>query len=106
MLLAALGLGLAGGGFAVVVAYVSKFYPLEKQGSALGFFGMGNVGAAVTQFLAPWVMVASGWQEVAQVWVAVLAVVAVMLSIIDKDDHDTAALQRGDRQDGRAAWRG
>src|SRR3546814_1899619 len=53
MLLAALGLGLAGGGFAVGVAYVSKFYPLEKQGSALGFFGMGNVGAAVTKFLAP-----------------------------------------------------
>src|SRR3546814_2806382 len=51
MLLAALGLGLAGGGFAVGVAYVSKFYPLEKQGSALGFFGMGNVGAAVTKFL-------------------------------------------------------
>ena len=64
MLFAALGLGLAGGGFAVGVAYVSKFYPLEKQGSALGFFGMGNVGAAVTKFLAPWVMVAIGWQGV------------------------------------------
>ena len=30
MLIAALGLGLAGGGFAVGVAYVSKFFPAEK----------------------------------------------------------------------------
>ena len=68
MLLASLGLGLAGGGFAVGVAYVSKWYPQERQGAALGFFGMGNVGAAVTKFAAPWVMVAMGWQAVAQIW--------------------------------------
>lgn len=91
MLLAALGLGLAGGGFAVGVAYVSKFYPLEKQGSALGFFGMGNVGAAVTKFLAPWVMVAIGWQGVAQVWAGALALVAVLFYIFAKDDPEFAA---------------
>lgn len=95
MLLAALGLGLAGGGFAVGVAYVSKFYPLEKQGSALGFFGMGNVGAAVTKFLAPWVMVAIGWQGVAQVWAGVLAVVAVLFYILAKDDPEYAARKAG-----------
>ena len=95
MLLAALGLGLAGGGFAVGVAYVSKFYPLEKQGSALGFFGMGNVGAAVTKFLAPWVMVAIGWQGVAQVWAGVLAVVAVLFYLLAKDDPEYAARKAG-----------
>jgi NNP family nitrate/nitrite transporter-like MFS transporter len=58
MLLAALGLGLAGGSFAVGVAYVSKWYPQEKQGTALGIFGAGNVGAAVTKFCRPFVMVA------------------------------------------------
>ncbi|MBY0430944.1 MAG: MFS transporter, partial [Rhodospirillales bacterium] len=44
-LVAALGVGLAGGSFAVGIAYVSKWYPKEKQGTALGIFGMGNVGA-------------------------------------------------------------
>src|SRR3546814_1616777 len=67
ILVAACGLGLAGGGFAVGIAYVSKWYPQEKQGSALGFFGMGNVGAALTKFVAPWVMVAFGWTVVAQI---------------------------------------
>ncbi|MBY4636504.1 MFS transporter [Sphingopyxis sp. XHP0097] len=91
MLLAALGLGLAGGGFAVGVAYVSKFYPLERQGAALGFFGMGNVGAAVTKFLAPWVMVAIGWEGVAQVWAGALAVVAVLFYVLARDDPEFAA---------------
>ena len=86
MLIAALGLGLAGGGFAVGVAYVSKWYPQERQGAALGFFGMGNVGAAVTKFVAPWVMVAMGWQAVAQIWAGVLATVAVLFFLFAKDD--------------------
>ncbi len=91
MLLAALGLGVAGGTFAVGVAYVSKWYPQEKQGSALGFFGMGNVGAALTKFVAPWVMVALGWQAVAQIWALVAAVVAVLFFLFAKDDPELAA---------------
>ena len=55
-------MGIAGGSFAVGIAYVSKWYPKEKQGTALGIFGAGNVGAAVTKFVAPFVMVALGWQ--------------------------------------------
>lgn len=90
-LLAALGLGVAGGTFAVGVAYVSKWYPPEKQGSALGFFGMGNVGAAVTKFTAPWVMVALGWQAVAQIWATVAAVMAVVFFLFSKDDPELAA---------------
>lgn len=91
MLLAALGLGLAGGGFAVGVAYVSKWYPQERQGAALGFFGMGNVGAAVTKFIAPFVMVAMGWQAVAQIWAVVLAITAVLFFLFAKDDPELAA---------------
>ena len=68
LLVAALGVGIAGGSFAVGVAYVSRWYPPEKQGTALGIFGAGNVGAAVTKFCAPFVLVAYGWQTTAQVW--------------------------------------
>src|SRR5690625_216050 len=60
-LLAALGVGLAGGSFIIGVAYVSKWYPQSKQGTALGIFGMGNVGAALTIFDAPCVMMRWGW---------------------------------------------
>ncbi len=54
-LLAALGVGIAGGSFAVGIAYVSRWYEAGKQGTALGIFGAGNVGAAVTKFCAPFV---------------------------------------------------
>lgn len=86
MLLAALGVGIAGGGFSVGVAYVSRFFPPERQGLALGIFGAGNVGAAVTKLLAPLVLVAFGWQTVAQVWAAALALMAVAFWMTTKDD--------------------
>lgn len=85
-LIAALGVGIAGGSFAVGVAYVSRWYPPQKQGTALGIFGAGNVGAAVTKFLAPFVLVAFGWQMVAQVWAAALVVMAVIFFLTTKDD--------------------
>ncbi|VAV87000.1 Nitrate/nitrite transporter [hydrothermal vent metagenome] len=87
-LLAALGLGLAGGSFAVGVAYVSKWYPKQQQGTALGIFGMGNVGAAITNFGAPILLVALGgqWKSVALVYATILAVTAVLYFIIAKDD--------------------
>ncbi len=86
MLIAGLGVGLAGGSFAVGVAYVSPFFPPEKQGTALGIFGAGNVGAAVTKFAAPFVLVAWGWQAVAEIWAAVLAVMAIVYWFTTSDD--------------------
>lgn len=91
MLLAALGLGLAGGSFAVGIAYVSKWYSPEKQGTALGIFGAGNVGAAVTKFVAPFVMVAYGWTMVAQVWAAVLVLMAIVFWFTTDDDPELKA---------------
>jgi len=90
-LLAALGVGMAGGSFAVGVAYVSKFFPKEKQGTALGIFGAGNVGAAVTKFAAPFVMLAYGWESVAQVWATALAVIAVLFFLFTRDDPQRVA---------------
>ena len=89
-LLAALGVGIAGGSFSVGIAYVSRWYPTEKQGTALGIFGAGNVGAAVTKFLAPMVMVALGWQAVAQIWAAGLVVMAAIFWATTSDDPDLA----------------
>lgn len=86
MLIAALGVGLAGGSFAVGVAYVSRFFPASKQGTALGIFGVGNVGAAVTKFLAPFVLLAGGWQEVALIWAACLGFMAFIFWFGSEDD--------------------
>ena len=103
MLLAALGVGIAGGSFAVGVAYVSRWYETQRQGTALGIFGAGNVGAAVTKFLAPFVLVAYGWQTVAQVWAVGLVVMAALFWFTTSDDPVTRSRRaRGEKP--KSAW--
>lgn len=87
-LLAALGVGLAGGSFIIGVTYVSKWYPAEKQGTVLGIFGMGNVGSALTSFVAPLALVAWGWHAVATIWAVVLISVGVLFYLFAQDDPD------------------
>lgn len=94
MLLAALGVGLAGGSFAVGIAYVSRFFQQGQQGTVLGIFGAGNVGAAVTKFLAPFALVAWGWHAVALIWAGVLAVMAVVFWFTTTDDPVIAERRR------------
>lgn len=97
-LVAALFVGVAGGSFAVGVSYVSKWFPASKQGTALGVFGAGNVGAAVTKLLAPMVMVAAGWIVVAKVWAVGLAVAAVIFYLFTKDDPSLAERRKSGAQ--------
>ncbi|MFD1158630.1 MFS transporter [Roseovarius aestuarii] len=85
-LIAALGLGLAGGSFIVGVAYTSRWFEKERQGTALGIFGAGNVGAAVTNFAAPFLVVAVGWEGTARVYAVVLAITAVLFFLLAKTD--------------------
>jgi NNP family nitrate/nitrite transporter-like MFS transporter len=87
-LVAALGVGLAGGGFSVGITYVSKWFPKERQGTALGIFGMGNVGAAITNFGAPFLLIAMGgkWQGVAQVYAVIMGITAILFYVFSQDD--------------------
>jgi len=59
-------LGVAGSSFAVGVPFVANWYAKRRQGLAVGLYGMGNVGTAVTFFSAPaivdhWGRPALGW---------------------------------------------
>ncbi len=90
-LVAALGVGLAGGSFAVGIAYTSTWYDKEHQGTALGIFGMGNVGAAITNFGAPFLLVALGWEKTAQVYAVILFVTAISFFLFTNEDPVTVA---------------
>jgi NNP family nitrate/nitrite transporter-like MFS transporter len=85
-LMAALGLGLAGGSFIIGIAYVSRWFEADKQGTALGIFGAGNVGAAVTNFAAPFLVLAYGWEDTARIYAVVLVIMAVVFYIFAKED--------------------
>ncbi len=98
-LIAALGVGLAGGSFIVGIAYTSQWFEKERQGTALGIFGAGNVGAAVTNFGAPFLVLAFGWEQTAQIYAVLLALTAVGFYLMAKPDP--AEMAR--RQQGRRA---
>ncbi len=85
-LLAALGLGLAGGSFIIGISYVSRWYPARLQGTALGIYGAGNVGAALTSFAAPFLVTALGWEGTARVYAAVLAGTAALFWWLARTD--------------------
>jgi len=83
--LCGLGIGLTGTSFAVGVAYTALWFKKERQGTALGIFGMGNAGAAVTTFAAPQLLQAlthhgqqpENWRWLPQIYAGALVVMAV-----------------------------
>ncbi len=46
-------LGLAGSSFAIGVGFTSRWFPPDKQGTALGIYGLGNMGHSAAVFLGP-----------------------------------------------------
>ncbi|NVK21785.1 MAG: NarK/NasA family nitrate transporter [Kangiellaceae bacterium] len=77
-LLAGLFVGLAGGSFAIGIAYTSAWFEKEKQGTAMGIFGAGNAGAAITNLVAPMIVVAAGWQMVPKVYSIAMLIMAIV----------------------------
>jgi NNP family nitrate/nitrite transporter-like MFS transporter len=53
LLMCALLFGVAGNSFTVGIAWNAAWFPKRRQGTALGVFGAGNVGASVTKLIGP-----------------------------------------------------
>ena len=70
--------GLAGGSFSVGIAYVAKWFEKQNQGFAMGTFGAGNAGAALTKFVAPAIIAAASWQMVPKVYSAIMFITALL----------------------------
>jgi NNP family nitrate/nitrite transporter-like MFS transporter len=75
LLLGGLFLGLGGASFAVGVPFVNAWFPPERRGFALGVYGMGNIGTAISGFVSP--RVANSW---GRPWA--FLIVAVLLGVV------------------------
>jgi NNP family nitrate/nitrite transporter-like MFS transporter len=85
-LLLGLFVGLAGGSFSVGISYCARWFARAKQGLAMGIFGAGNAGAALTKFVAPSLVVAFGWQIVPKVYAMGLLVTAIAFWLMTWSD--------------------
>ena len=81
--------GLVGASFAVGIGFTSVWYPKEWQGRALGIFGMGNAGAAITTFLAPSLLnhfsiddPQNGWKLLPILYGFALVIIGILLTSI------------------------
>ena len=61
---AAFLIGMAGSSFAVGAAFVSRWTPPARQGTALGVYGLGTMGQSLAVFGGPVVAARWGWQPV------------------------------------------
>jgi len=95
-LVLALFVGLTGGSFSVGTPYVARWFPRNKQGLAMGVFGAGNSGSAITKFVAPALMAAAGgaWVIVPQVYAVALLVTAVLFWMFSASDPAHRVTQR------------
>jgi NNP family nitrate/nitrite transporter-like MFS transporter len=87
-LLLGLFVGVAGGAFSVGIAYTGRWFSKERKGFAMGIFGAGNAGAAVTKFVAPSLVVAYGWQAVPKVYAVAMAVMVVLFWLFTWSDPE------------------
>ncbi|UXU84404.1 NarK/NasA family nitrate transporter [Mammaliicoccus sciuri] len=88
LMVAGFFIGLGGAIFSVGVTSIPKYFPKEKHGFANGIYGMGNLGTAVSSFLAPPIAGIIGWQHTVQLYLIVLLIFAVLMFIFgDKEEH-------------------
>jgi MFS transporter, NNP family, nitrate/nitrite transporter len=92
-LFASFGFGFAGTSFAIGIAFTSVWYPKSKQGLALGIFGAGNAGAALTTLFAPSMLNMltdngdniEGWRMLPKIYAGLLLLMAILFFIFTEN---------------------
>ncbi len=91
LLVGAFLVGFAGNSFSAGIAWVSAWWPQNRQGFVLGVFGAGNVGASLTKIIGPALIIAipaagylggvipGGWRFVPFLYAVLLIAMAVAI---------------------------
>lgn len=96
-------IGMAGNSFNVGISWNSAWFPKERQGTALGIFGAGNVGASVTKLIGPSLIalvpaagllggiIPGGWRFVPTLYAILLVIMAAIIWFFTpRHDHRPA----------------
>src|ERR1039457_4683996 len=87
-------LGLAGSSFAIGVGYVARWTPPDRQGSALGVYGLGNIGQSAAGFLGSVLAAQVGMPTVYRSVAVLLVVWAAAFALFARDAPAPAPAQR------------
>jgi NNP family nitrate/nitrite transporter-like MFS transporter len=78
LLVAGFLLGVSGAAFAVGVPFVSEWYPPERQGQALGLYGIGTAGTAISAWTMPAIREGLGQEAAGIIYSLVLLAFALV----------------------------
>jgi NNP family nitrate/nitrite transporter-like MFS transporter len=79
-------IGMAGTSFAIGVSFTSRWFAKEQQGTALGIYGMGNIGQSVAVFGAPVLALwFSSWRPVFFTFAAIAVVWGLVFYLFARD---------------------
>ncbi|HWN84658.1 MAG TPA: MFS transporter [Vicinamibacterales bacterium] len=84
-------LGIAGASFAVALPLVSRWYPPEYQGLAMGIAGAGNSGTLLATLFAPRLAERFGWAAMFGFAMVPLALAFVVFALFAKDSSKPRA---------------
>lgn len=96
--------GLAGNAFSVGIAWNAAWFPRERQGTALGIFGAGNVGASVTKLLFGFygavllTLFTDGWRFYPRLYAGLLVLMAAAVWFLAPAQDRTPAKGRPFRE--------
>ena len=96
-------LGLAGSSFAIGVGYVSRWTPPDRQGSALGVYGLGNIGQSAAVFLGPVLAARFGMPAVYRAVAVMLVLWAAAFALMARDAPAVPAAASSGQRKGFAA---
>ncbi len=76
-----LWIGISGTSFTIGLRYVNDWFERSQQGTAMGIFGAGNAGAAVTLLAAPFILEYAGFSAVGPYYAIGLAATALIFAL-------------------------
>jgi len=74
-------LGFSGVSFTIGIRYVTDWFDTKRQGFALGVFGAGNAGAAITLALVPFIVDSYGWNSIGPAYGVGMLAMAIIFRI-------------------------
>ena len=105
LLLAGLLLGVSGAAFAVGVPFVSEWYPPARQGQALGLYGIGTAGTAISAWTMPAIYDGFSQEAAGVVYSLVLLAFTGVWVVTARNAPDHAPKRTPYRQVLRSGWR-
>lgn len=75
-------IGISGVSFTIGIHYVSQWFETNQQGTAMGVFGAGNAGAAITLLLAPYIIDQFGLRYVGPAFALGMIVILILFMFL------------------------